>query len=180
MKFFLTDVAGHDNCSVSSGSLQWIIRFKQRPFRLPATRLGRVSMSVRSNVVLQHVAVENQHDMEAMLATLDVESPVRDEVAGKCYEGVEAVKQRYTELWTAFPDFRVFPRQLIEEGNTIVMLADYSGTHRGQYGDAAPTGKSFNVRIANFIDFNGDKIVRETIFMDLASQSRQLGLSVRR
>jgi steroid delta-isomerase-like uncharacterized protein len=137
-------------------------------------------MSVRSNVVLQHVAVENQHDMEAMLATLDVDSPVRDEVAGKCYEGVEAVKQRYADLWKAFPDFKVFPRQLVEEGNTVVMLADYSGTHLGPYGDAPPTRKSFNVRIANFIDFNGDKIVRETIFMDLASQLRQLGLSTER
>ena len=133
-------------------------------------------MSIRTNVVLQHVAVENQHDMEAMLATLDVESPVRDEVAGKCYEGVEAVKGRYAELWKAFPDFRVFPRQLVEEGNTVVMLADYSGTHLGPYRDVAPTKKSFNVRIANFIDFNGDKIVRETIFMDLTSQLRQLGL----
>ena len=133
-------------------------------------------MSERINAVLEHVAVENQHDMQAMLATLDGDEPVRDEVCGKCYRGLSQVEQRYAELWKAFPDFTVFPRQLIEEGNTVVMLADYSGTHLGVYGNAQPTNKTFKVRIANFIDFNGNKIVRETIFMDSASQLRQLGL----
>jgi steroid delta-isomerase-like uncharacterized protein len=133
-------------------------------------------VSIRINAVLEHVAVENQHDMKAMLATLDGDDPVRDEVAGKCYRGRGEVERRYAELWKAFPDFTVFPRQLIEEGSTVVMLADYSGTHRGPYREKAPTGKSFNVRIANFIAFNGDKIASETIFMDLASQLKQLGL----
>lgn len=133
-------------------------------------------MSERINAVLEHVAVENQHDMKAMLATLDGDEPVRDEVYGKCYQGLSQVEQRYADLWEAFPDFTVFPRQLIEQGDTVVMLADYSGTHLGPYGNAPPTGKAFKVRIANFIGFNGNKIVRETIFMDSASQLRQLDL----
>ena len=133
-------------------------------------------MSERIDAVLEHVAVENQHDMKAMLETLDGDAPVRDEVCGECYRGRSQVEQRYADLWEAFPDFTVFPRQLIEEGNTVVMLADYSGTHSGLYGNAQPTGKTFKVRIANFIEFNGNKIVRETIFMDSASQLRQLDL----
>jgi hypothetical protein len=61
------------------------------------------------------------------------------------------------------------------------MLADYSGTHLGSYatlnfGELAPTGKKFNVRLVNIIDFNNNKICRETIFMDAASQIKQLGL----
>jgi steroid delta-isomerase-like uncharacterized protein len=131
--------------------------------------------------VLQHLAVENQHDMDAMLATLDGENSVRDEVAGKCYEGNKNVADRYAALWRAFPDFNVFPRRLIEAPNCVVMLADYSGTHRGPYqtlnfGEFAPTGKKFNVKLVNIIDFNGDKISRETIFMDVASQIKQLEL----
>jgi steroid delta-isomerase-like uncharacterized protein len=131
--------------------------------------------------VLQHLAVENQHDMDAMLATLDGEDSIRDEAAGKCYEGKKYVADRYGALWKAFPDFQVFPRRLIEGQNCVVMLADYSGTHLGSYatlnfGEFAPTGKRFNVRIVNIIDFNGDKISRETIFMDAASQVKQLGL----
>jgi len=131
--------------------------------------------------VLQHLAVENQHDMDAMLATLDGEHSVRDEAAGRCYEGKKEVADRYAALWKAFPDFNVFPRRLIEGPNCVVMLADYSGTHLGPYatlnlGEFAPTGKKFNVRLVNIIDFNGDKISRETIFIDVASQLKQLGL----
>ena len=133
-------------------------------------------MGSKVDRVLEHLAVENQHNMEAMLATLDDEDPVRDEVAGSCYTGRENVAARYAALWTAFPDFNVFPRRLIENGDSVVMLADYSGTHRGQYGEYAPAGRSFLVRITNIIDFKGDRISRETIFMDSASQLRQLGL----
>jgi steroid delta-isomerase-like uncharacterized protein len=130
----------------------------------------------KTDVVLLHIAVENQHEMEAMLATLDDERPVRDEVAGKYYEGRESVAKRYAELWRAFPDFTVVPLRLIEEGDSIVLLADYSGTHRGPYGDFPATGMAFKVRLVNIIDFKGEKISRETIFMDSASQLRQLGL----
>jgi steroid delta-isomerase-like uncharacterized protein len=134
-----------------------------------------------TDCVLQHLAVENQHDMDAMLATLDGEHSVRDEAAGRCYEGKKEVADRYAALWKAFPDFNVFPRRLIEGPNCVVMLADYSGTHLGPYatlylGEFAPTGKKFNVRLVNIIDFNGDKISRETIFIDVASQLKQLGL----
>jgi steroid delta-isomerase-like uncharacterized protein len=138
-------------------------------------------MGALIDCVLQHLAVENQHDMDAMLATLDGENSVRDEAAGRCYAGRESVAERYGVLWKAFPDFNVFPRRLIEVENCVVMLADYSGTHHGPYatlnfGELAPTGKSFNVRLVNIIDFNGEKITRETIFMDAASQLKQLGL----
>jgi steroid delta-isomerase-like uncharacterized protein len=138
-------------------------------------------MSSKVDHVLQHLAVENMHDMQAMLATLDSDCSIRDEVAGRCYEGIEAVGQRYAALWEAFPDFNVFPRRLIEQDDSVVMLADYSGTHHGKYvtmnfGTFEPTKKYFNVRIVNIIDFVGDKISRETIFMDTASQLKQLGL----
>jgi len=138
-------------------------------------------MSHRIDHVLQHLAVENMHDMEAMLATLDSDYSVRDEVAGKCYEGMKDVGERYAALWKAFPDFNVFPRRLMEVDDSVVMIADYSGTHKGTYttlnfGTFEPTGKSFNVRIVNVIDFHGDKISRETIYMDTASQLKQLGL----
>ncbi len=126
--------------------------------------------------VLEHLAVENQHNMEAMLSTLTDEDPVRDEVCGKCYKGAKAVADRYAELWAAFPDFNVFPRRFIEHGDAVVMIADYTGTQRGVYRGNPPSNRSFNVRIVNVIDFRGDKILRETIYMDLTSQLKQLGL----
>jgi steroid delta-isomerase-like uncharacterized protein len=105
-------------------------------------------MSKKIDRVLQYLAVENAHDMEAMLATLDHEHSVRDEVAGRCYEGVEEVGERYAALWKAFPDFQVAPRRLLEEADSVVMLADYSGTHLSPYatlnfGTLKANGNSF-------------------------------------
>ena len=130
----------------------------------------------KSAVVAHHVDVENQHDMDAMLATLVDENPIRDEVTGKAYRGVEAVAGRYAELWKAFPDFTATITQLIEKDDDVVMAADFTGTHRGVYKGHEPTDRAFKVRLVNIFHFEGDKIASETIYFDLSSQLRQLGL----
>jgi hypothetical protein len=35
-------------------------------------------------------------------------------------------------------------------------------------------GEKFSVKLVNIFDFNGDKISRETIFLDVATQLKQL------
>ncbi len=132
--------------------------------------------SWRVDLIERHIEVENQHLMEEMLATLADEDPVRDEVAGSRYLGREAVSKRYAELWSAFPDFRVQPVRFTEQGDVVVMEANYSGTHRGTYLGHEGSGKSFSVRLINVFTFKEGKIESETIYIDLASQLRQLGL----
>ncbi len=126
--------------------------------------------------VKTHIEVENKHDMEAMLATLVDENPIREEVAGQTYRGRDAVAKRYSDLWEAFPNFTVTPTALYEDGDVVVMQADYTGTHMGVFNDHPPTGKSFNVRIVVVFDFEGERIANETIYLDYAGQLRQLGL----
>lgn len=127
-------------------------------------------------LIKEHIEVENQHLMDEMLATLADENPVRDEVAGKKYEGRDTVAGRYADLWMAFPDFNVNPVRFTEQGDIVVMEAIYSGTHQGTYLGYAPTSKCFKVRLINVFAFTKDKILSETIYIDLASQLRQLGL----
>mgnify|MGYP001164949964 CR=1 FL=1 len=129
----------------------------------------------KSNVVRKHIETENKHDMEAMLATLVGEDPIRDEAYGKLYRGREEVASRYAELWEAFPDFNVTPTQFIEDETSVAMTADYSGTSKGKYNERAPTGKTFKVRLVVIFQFEGNKIKSETIYFDLASQLTQLG-----
>jgi steroid delta-isomerase-like uncharacterized protein len=131
----------------------------------------------KSDVVREHIETENRHDMQAMLATLIDEEPVRDEVYGEVYQGSEEVAKRYVELWEAFPDFNVSPTQLIEDDVAVAMTADYTGTCKGPYNGKPPTGKSFKVRLVVIFQFEGDKIESETIYFDQASQLRQLGLT---
>ena len=133
--------------------------------------------SWRVDLIEQHIEVENKHLMEEMLATLSDEDPIRDEVAGKRYDGRSAVAGRYAELWQAFPDFNVKPVRYTEQGNVVVMEAIYSGTHRGPYLGVDGSGRSFSVRLMNVFEFKEDRINSETIYIDLASQLRQLGIT---
>jgi steroid delta-isomerase-like uncharacterized protein len=133
--------------------------------------------SSRQSIVREHIETENRHDMAAMLATLADDDPIRDEVAGKLYRGEKDVAGRYAELWRAFPDFAVTPIELHESSDAVIMQANYSGTHRGPYRGQSGTGRTFNCRIAVLFRFSGRRISSETIYMDLAGQLRQLGLS---
>lgn len=135
--------------------------------------------SAKEAIVRRHFAVENEHDMAAMLATLRDEDPIREEVAGKTYKGQRDVAARYQELWDAFPDFTVSPQAFTESERTVVAQAIFTGTHKGTYNGFAPTGRSFKVKIVvvfNFERADSDKITSESIYMDTASLLRQLGL----
>jgi steroid delta-isomerase-like uncharacterized protein len=128
-------------------------------------------------VVKTHFAVENLHDMAAMLATMRDEDPIREEIAGKTYRGQKDVAQRYRDLWDAFPDFNVNPVAFTENEKTVAAEAIYSGTHRGgPFNGFAPTGKSFELKIVVVFHFDGPKIASESIYLDYASHLKQLGL----
>jgi steroid delta-isomerase-like uncharacterized protein len=128
------------------------------------------------DVVKTHIEVENQHDMEAMLATLVDYDPVREEVAGKTYRGRDAVAGRYRALWDAFPDFTVTPQLFVEDEKTVAMEAIYTGTHRGVFNGYVPRGKSFRLKIVVMFKFEGCQIASESIYLDYAGQLRQLEL----
>jgi steroid delta-isomerase-like uncharacterized protein len=129
------------------------------------------------DVVKIHIEVENQHDMQAMLATLVDENPVREEIAGKTYRGRDAVAGRYRALWDAFPDFTVTPQLFVEDEKSVALEAIYTGTHRGVFNGYPPTGKSFRLKIVVMFKFAGDQIASESIYLDYASQLRQLGIA---
>jgi steroid delta-isomerase-like uncharacterized protein len=131
-------------------------------------------------IVKTHFSVENEHDMEAMLATLRDEEPVREEIAGKTYRGQSAVAARYRELWDAFPDFTVSPYAFTENETTVAAQAIYTGTHKGAFNGFQPTGRSFRLQIVVVFNFeapDSPKISSESIYLDYASQLRQLGFT---
>jgi steroid delta-isomerase-like uncharacterized protein len=132
------------------------------------------------DIVKKHFAVENQHDMQAMLDTLRDEDPIREEIAGKTFRGQADVERRYRELWDAFPDFHVEPYAFTENEKTVAAEAIYTGTHRGAFSGFPPTGKSFKLKIVVVFHFESPtspKITSESIYLDSASQLRQLGLA---
>jgi predicted ester cyclase len=84
--------------------------------------------------------------------------------------GLEGVKQLFSSLYAAFPDFHIDVEDMIAEGDRIVARVTGSGTHQGEFMGIAPTG--------NRVEFSAIDIARivEGKIVEHWSNSDQLGL----
>jgi predicted ester cyclase len=85
-------------------------------------------------------------------------------------------------LWRrAFPDIHHVVDRLVGEGDIVAANIHFTGTHRGilqlgSWGPWAPTGKSVNVKEANFFRLAGGKVVEFWAIWDTTTFARQLGV----
>jgi predicted ester cyclase len=92
--------------------------------------------------------------------------------AGSDFEGL---RQAFTILHSAFPDFHGTIEHLVAEGDLVVFHGTNQGTHQGDFLGIAPTGK--HVSFSGIVIFrvaNG-KIVERWAQLDNLSLLQQLG-----
>ena len=82
----------------------------------------------------------NRHDLDALRLLIDP-SVRRAHLPG----GVEAWISDLSDLYTAFPDWRVRRIQLVIEEDRIAAHLRSSGTHTGSFRGIPPTGRHANV-----------------------------------
>jgi steroid delta-isomerase-like uncharacterized protein len=78
-------------------------------------------------------------------------------------------------LRTAFPDFFITIEDLIGEEERVAAVLTLTGTHRGQYGQLAPTNKAFKVPGLAFYRLRNGKIVEARPMFDRLAILEQLG-----
>ena len=92
------------------------------------------------------------------------------------FRGPEEVKGWFTELFTAVPDFDMtLDRVLAHENNVLVQWragGDFTG---GPLMGIDPTGKRVELRGLDWLEVEGDKVVRNTAFADGAALARGHG-----
>ena len=89
----------------------------------------------------------------------------------------EEVHAHLTELTAAFPDLELVPERVHHTDEAVVVEGRSVGTHLGTFLGFPPTGRRMNVRACVVYRFEGERLVNETIYFDLATQLRQLGES---
>ena len=93
------------------------------------------------------------------------------------FRGPQEVKEWFTELFTAVPDFDMtLDRVLAQENNVLVQWrasGDFSG---GPLMGIEPTGRRIELRGLDWLEVEGDKVVRNTAFADGAALARGMGL----
>jgi steroid delta-isomerase-like uncharacterized protein len=90
--------------------------------------------------------------------------------------GPESEKKRATLYRTAFPDLRVTIEDIIAEGETVMARWSCRGTHKGDLGGIAPTGKQVTISGVSIARFSGGKIAEGWINWDALGMMQQLGV----
>jgi steroid delta-isomerase-like uncharacterized protein len=90
---------------------------------------------------------------------------------------VDGMRAMFGQMWSAFPDIRVQPHQLVAEDDTVALRFVVSGTHEGEFMGAPPTGKQIELEAMGFLKFGGDgKVVERWTRMDEVALLTQLGV----
>ena len=89
--------------------------------------------------------------------------------------GREGVKQFFSSLHTAFPDFHTNVEDMIAEGDKVVARVTASGTHHGEYLGIAPTGNRVEVSGIDILRIVDGKVVEHWGNYDDLGTLQQLG-----
>jgi predicted ester cyclase len=132
---------------------------------------------VRLETVLEHMRLENLHDFPGCVAqfgSAKYEVPADDIV----YDGVDAVVGFLDENKLAFPDFHFEPSRVSPSSTGVVVVEGrFQGTHLGVWRGLPPTGRRVDFPMCLVFEFDGDSMVSEIIYMDLATPLQQLGVA---
>jgi predicted ester cyclase len=115
-------------------------------------------------------------DPQAM-ATHWADEGIEDIVPVGVFRGPDEVKEYFTELFTAMPDFEMTVERVLAQENDVLVQWRASGTFTGgPLMGVDPTGRRVELRGLDWLEVEGDKIVRNTAFADGAALARGMGL----
>ena len=90
--------------------------------------------------------------------------------------GREGPRAMFTMLFSAFPDFRADVKDILQDGNKVVVRARFSGTHEGEFMGMPPTGNTFDIAVIDIAEYANGKMAAHWGVMDTAAMMQQLGV----
>lgn len=143
--------------------------------------------SRREEIVFAHIRAERHRaDLDGAVAafadghaTYDVIPlrPILHTAEGQVtHPGPDAVRAHLGELTCAFPDLELVVHRIHHADSALIVEGVQIGTHDGEFSGLAPTGRRICVPAAVFYRFEAERMVNETVYFDLATMMRQLGV----
>jgi steroid delta-isomerase-like uncharacterized protein len=129
----------------------------------------------RLAVVREHMESENRREFDVTLGTF--EHPRYELVATReVFDGAAQVSDYYAKSRASFPDQRNENAVLRATEDTVIAEFDLLGTHEGELGGVAATGRTFRCRMCAVFEFHGDtdRIVCERVYFDRMTIAQQL------
>ena len=127
----------------------------------------------REAIVKQHAEAENRRDVEATIATFH---RPRYEVNGEPSDGEEAVRELLQGMMHGLPDLHVETVRLRHMDDGVLLEGIITGTHDGEWAGIPPSGNRVNVPVVGIFEFDGDRLLCEKVYMDMATVLTQIGV----
>jgi steroid delta-isomerase-like uncharacterized protein len=133
--------------------------------------------SARIALVEQHIRLENEHNLEAVLGTFGDAARYDDEAWGEHYNGRDGVRRFYEQLMHAMPDLRIDVQRRHVADDTILVEVIIRGTQLGSWRGLPPTGRRVEFPLCGVYTFDDDnRLAGEKIYYDRSTVLRQLGV----
>jgi steroid delta-isomerase-like uncharacterized protein len=91
----------------------------------------------------------------------------------------EDLKYLFPVWFTAFPDYAHTIEDVIAKGDKVVLRIIYTGTHKGDFLGAPPTGNSFKYLGIHIITVKDGKVVEAWILEDMLYLMQQIGMELK-
>ena len=113
----------------------------------------------------RHSLAEDARDLPGLISTLTEDCVYELAQSGHRWEGHDGAGRFYTELLTAFPDIHFDLTDIVIGPQGVCEEARVTGTHKGRWLDAEPTGELLQWRVVVFFPwdrearrFRGEKV----------------------
>lgn len=125
-----------------------------------------------------HRDAERERDFDGIMKTFADNCYLETIALGSRSEGQAAARNAYVAYFTAFPDLTPDDQGLAFGDGVLVSWGFLRGTSGGDWLGVPPSGKSFAVPFTNVATFEGEVMLGESIYFDLATLCEQAGLSL--
>jgi len=128
-------------------------------------------------LVDEHVSLENQHDLEGIMATFGASARYDDEPWAEHYQGPDGVRLFYEQLMQALPDLQIDVQRRHVTDDAILVEVIIRGTHLGGWRGLLATGRRVEFPLCGIYTFDtDDRLAGEKIYYDRGMVLRQLGV----
>jgi steroid delta-isomerase-like uncharacterized protein len=131
----------------------------------------------RLRQVDQHVALENLHDLDAVMETFGSQAAYDDEPWDEHFRDPGGVRAHYERLLSAVPDLHIEPIRRHVTDDVVVLECMITGTHEGLWHGLPATGRRISIPVCAVYTFDDDAaLAGERIYYDVVTVLQQLGV----
>jgi predicted ester cyclase len=126
---------------------------------------------------ISHSKAEDVRDLSGLLSTLATDCVYEIVPTGQRWERHDGAREFYTTFLGAFPDVRFSMLDIVIGPQGVIEVTRMTGTHRGAWAGAAPTGRGVTLDIIIHFPWNPRqrKFAGERIYFDRMTLVQVMG-----